>query len=185
MRKRWFFGYIPPKSDAKIIRDMANLFPDCECIYPKEKVVVVRSGKKRIIEVPLFPNYLMVLIPIDDIRNMCSLITQRTQILKFLTNEDEHGRSLPTALTKRELVHIKNLMERTSFKYHVHDLIGKKVNIIKGPYNNFTGIVTKIIKNTGKMVIDINLFGKIFAADVPLDYIDINHEQIEVYEENL
>jgi transcriptional antiterminator RfaH len=126
---RWYVVYTYPNSEKKVHTHLVQ--KNITCFLPLQRVKRQWSDRTKIIEVPLFPNYIFV-------------YTTNRERFKVL---DIPGVSRyimynggPATISENEITTIKKMMiDKEAILEQYID--GEAVNIIDGPFNGLTGII--------------------------------------------
>ena len=134
-----------------------------EIVVPTEQVSDVRSGKKRITERKFYPGY--ILIKMAMTKESWYLVKSTPGITSFIGP----GRK-PTAITEAEVADIVRRTEGTETKPmpKVMFEIDEAIQIVQGPFANFSGVVTEIFPDRGKLKVSVLIFGR--STPVELEY---------------
>ncbi|MBF0532131.1 MAG: transcription termination/antitermination factor NusG [Candidatus Omnitrophica bacterium] len=132
-------------------------------VVPTEQVSEVRGGKKRITERKFFPGY--ILIKMDMNKDSWYLVKSTPGITNFIGP----GRR-PTPISEEEVKSIVQRKEDTETKPMPKIIfeIGESIRISQGPFANFTGAVTEVYPDRGKLKVSVSIFGR--ATLVELEY---------------
>jgi transcriptional antiterminator NusG len=135
-----------------------------KALVPVQEVVEIKNGKKVNVERKLFPGYVLV----EMISNQETLhaINNIQGVIKFVGT----GRD-PMPLRQDEvnrLLGIEAPVTEETPKEEIPFLIGQVVEIIEGPFSDFSGTVEEILTDKGKVRVSVSLFGR--PTSVELDY---------------
>ena len=141
--------------------------PIRKALVPVQEVVEIKNGKKVNVERKLFPGYVLV----EMVSNMETLhtINNIQGVIKFVGT----GRD-PMPLRQDEvnrLLGIEAPVSEESPKEEIPFLIGQVVEIIEGPFSDFSGSVEEILTDKGKVRVSVSLFGR--PTSVELDYLQL------------
>ena len=151
------------KEDSRADEDK----PIRKALVPVQEVVEIKNGKKVNVERKLFPGYVLV----EMVSTMESLHTVNNiqGVIKFVGT----GRD-PMPLRQDEvnrLLGIEAPVSEESPKEEIPFLIGQVVEIIEGPFSDFSGSVEEILTEKGKVRVSVSLFGR--PTTVELDYLQL------------
>ncbi|MGD9126772.1 MAG: transcription termination/antitermination protein NusG [Planctomycetia bacterium] len=135
-----------------------------QIIVPIEKVTEVKSGKKRIVKRKLYPGYLVVQMEITD--DTWFLVRETPGIGDFTGAAGK-----PTPMLPHEVSRIVTEMEEKTEeapKLQIGFLVGDRVKINEGTFENFEGEVEAIDNASGHVTVMINIFGR--STPVELEY---------------
>ena len=133
-------------------------------IVPIEKVTEVKGGKKRIVKRKLYPGYLVVQMEIND--DTWFLVRETPGIGDFTGAAGKPTPMLPHEVTRI----VSDLEEKTEEapKLQIGFLVGDRVKINEGTFENFEGEVEAIDQTSGHVTVMINIFGR--STPVELEY---------------
>ena len=136
-------------------KDLADLI--FNVVVPREEVVEERNGKKKTVIKNRFPNYLFIkMIYTKDVWYM---VRNCRGVQDFLTDSN----NIPLPMAPEEV-------KRTQLEeVKVEDLkidVGDTVNIIAGPFKDWTGEVVEIKAVEQKVKVNIQIYGRATAMDL-------------------
>lgn len=125
---------------------------------PKRKVVRCANGRKRVVEMPLFPGYVFVQPRADQyegmrfIRGSCGLVLA--------------DRSRPATVPERDLEAVKMLVASGAELTVDPELVtGRRVKIVDGPFMGVEGELV-LVKNQEHLVINVDMVGSSVRVEV-------------------
>lgn len=133
--------------------DMSSYFE--EIFVPVVEVPQIKKGKKVIQEKKFMPGYVLIKMEMND--QSWHLIKGVKKITGFLGSKNK-----PHPLKQSEVDKIfdKIAVESESAKKSSLYNIGDKVDIIDGPFDNFSGVVENVDVELQKLTIAVSIFGK-------------------------
>ena len=137
-----------------------------EVLVPTQEVVEIRNGKRVTVTKRLYPGYVLVHMVLND--RTIHTINNIQGVIKFVGSgkapqplrEDEIKKILGVELPREEEA-------REEIPFHHHQV----VEVIKGPFTDFSGTVQEIYPEKGKVKVEVSLFGR--PTSVELDYTDL------------
>jgi transcription termination/antitermination protein NusG len=137
----------------------------CDAIVPTQEVVELRNGKRVNVTRRLYPGYVLVNMVYNQ--RTGHLISNIQGVLKFLGTGAE-----PQPLSDEELSKIFGgdveaeviPEEKVEIPFH----IGQVVEVVDGPFNEFSGTVQEVDRDKGKVKVEVSLFGR--PTSLELDY---------------
>jgi transcriptional antiterminator NusG len=136
-----------------------------DVLVPTQEVVELRNGKRVTVTRRLYPGYVLVKMVYNQ--RTAHLINNIQGVIKFLGTGAE-----PQPLRDEELAKIfggpaaepleEEPVEQIPFT------IGQVVEVIEGPFNDFSGTVQEIYHDKGKVKVEVSLFGR--PTSIELDY---------------
>jgi len=130
-----------------------------EIVIPSEKVSEVKRGEQKVTDKKLWPGYILIKMNLTD--ESWAYVKNTPGIIDFL------GGDAPTPLSDKEVQEIQqDLEEKKKGVVHKHKFeIGDKVKITDGVFVNFTGTVTEVFHEKGRMSVLVSIFGRDTRVD--------------------
>jgi len=144
----------PGEPETKEIRDV---------LVPTQDVMEIRNGKRVSVTKRLYPGYVLVHMAMNE-RTMHA-INNIQGVIKFVGS----GKA-PQPLRDEEINKILGIeieeegKSREEIPFHV----GQVVEIMQGPFTDFSGTVQEVYADKGKVKVEVSLFGR--PTSVELDY---------------
>ena len=137
-----------------------------EVLVPTQEVVELRNGKRVTVTRRLYPGYVLVKMVYNQ-RTM-HLVNNIQGVIKFLGTGSE-----PQPLRDEELAKIMGgpgAVEEAEEEptEQIPFTVGQVVEVIEGPFNDFSGTVQEIYPDKGKVKVEVSLFGR--PTSIELDY---------------
>ena len=137
-----------------------------EVVVPTQEVVELRNGKRVNVTRRLYPGYALVKMVYNQ--RTAHVINNVQGVIKFLGAGAE-----PQPLREDELSKIfggpgaepevdEEPVEQIPFT------LGQVVEVVEGPFNEFSGTVQEIYHDKGKVKVEVSLFGR--PTSIELDY---------------
>ncbi|HKK71331.1 MAG TPA: transcription termination/antitermination protein NusG [Candidatus Krumholzibacteria bacterium] len=131
-----------------------------------QEVTEMRNGKRVTSKRKFFPSYVLVEMVLND------------ETLHFMNNIPGVTRFVgagnkPQALSEQEVDRILGRMRKTEDKT-VHEIpfnVGDAVEVMDGPFSDFTGIVNEVNPDKGKLKVMVSIFGR--ETPVELDFLQV------------
>lgn len=135
-----------------------------EALVPTQEVVELRNGKRVTVTRRLYPGYVLVKMVYNQ--RTGHLISNIQGVLKFLgTGAD------PKPLTDDELSKIfggPETVVQEEEKVTIPFRVGQVVEVVEGPFSEFSGTVQEVDHDKGKVKVEVSLFGR--PTNLELDY---------------
>ena len=134
-----------------------------EALVPTQDVVEIRNGKRVSVTRRLYPGYVLVKMVLND-RTM-HIINNIQGVIKFVGS----GKA-PQPLREEEINKILGVEVESDdetqedIPFHVNQV----VEIISGPFSDFSGTVQEVYRDKGKVKVEVSLFGR--PTSVELDF---------------
>ena len=144
----------PGTPEEKEIRDV---------LVPTQEVVEIRNGKRVTVTKRLYPGYVLVSMAMNE--RTLHAINNIQGVIKFVGS----GKS-PQPLREEEINKILGVeveaegTSREEIPFHV----GQVVEVMQGPFTDFSGTVQEVYADKGKVKVEVSLFGR--PTSVELDY---------------
>ena len=141
--------------------------PIRQALVPTQEVVEIKNGKKINVERKLYPGY--VLVEMVANQETLHVINNIQGVIKFVGT----GRD-PMPLRQEEvnrLLGVAEAVSETEPKEEIPFLMGQVVEIIEGPFSDFSGTVEEVLPDKGKVRVSVSLFGR--PTSVELDYLQL------------
>jgi transcription elongation factor/antiterminator RfaH len=157
----WFALYTRPRHEKQVFEDLADR--GIEAFLPTFKVRRRWSDRYKVVEEPLFKNYLFVRLNLDRYRE-----TLRPSGAVSLVKFDERPAEIPDV----EVESIRRLvLSELPYNPHPYLKVGRRVRVKSGPLEGCEGILTRK-KGLARLVLSINLLQQSVVAEVDADCIE-------------
>lgn len=135
-----------------------------QVIVPKEKMIEVKNGKRKVVEKRIFQGYVMVQMKMSE--DAWYIVRNTPSVTGFVGSGSE-----PTPISNDEIEKIMKRMGRDEPKHKIDFNIGEVVNITDGPFKGFDGSINEIDPAKGKLKVLVNMFGR--ETPVELDSLQV------------
>jgi transcription termination/antitermination protein NusG len=152
------------------LKGMSDLIENV--LLPIENISEVKKGQQKVVEKRLWPGYLLIKMTLTD--ESWLFVKNTAGVIEFLGGEK------PTALSDYEVEEILRDLEDKKLKItqkHKFE-IGDRVKIVDGVFINFTGTVTEIFHDKGRLSVLVSIFGRETRVD------DLEFMQVEAITED-
>ena len=169
--KRWYaihtyIGY--EEKVAESIRQRAESLDMKDKIFqvivPKEKMIEVKNGKRKVVEKKIFQGYVMVQLKMSE--DAWFTVRNTPSVTGFVGTSVE-----PSPIDDAEIEKILKRMGREEPKHQLDFNVGEVVNITDGPFKGFDGAINEIDTAKGKLKVLVNMFGR--ETPVELDGLQV------------
>jgi transcriptional antiterminator NusG len=146
---------LPGEPEEKLIR---------EVIVPTREVVEIKGGKKIRSTKRLYPGYVLVNMVLNQ--ETMFAVNSVQSVIKFLG-----GGTQPQPLRADEInkiLGVAEAVEEEGPKEEIPFHPGQVVEVMEGPFSDFSGTVEEVIPDKGKVRVQVSLFGR--PTSVELDY---------------
>lgn len=135
-----------------------------EVLVPKEKMIEIKNGKRKIVEKRIFQGYVLVHMKLTE--DAWYIVRNTPNVTGFVGTGID-----PTPISKDELEKIRKRMGLEQPKHKIDLKEGEVVNIIDGPFKGFDGSINEIDPTKGKLKVLVNMFGR--ETPVELDTLQV------------
>lgn len=148
----------PAEEEARLIR---------QALVPTEQAAEIKNGKKVTVERKKYPGYVLVEMVLNQ--DTIHRINGIQGVIKFV------GQGwTPQPLRSDEVNRLLGIKEEVDDREPEEDIpfiVGQVVEIMEGPFSDFSGTVEKVIPDKGKVCVSVSLFGR--PTTVELDYLQL------------
>ena len=132
-------------------------------LVPTQDVVEIRNGKRVTVTKRLYPGYVLVSMVMNE--RTLHTINNIQGVIKFVGS----GKA-PQPLRDEEINKILGveIEEEKSTREEIPFHVGQVVEVMQGPFTDFSGTVQEIYPDKGKVKVEVSLFGR--PTSVELDY---------------
>jgi len=134
-----------------------------EILIPTEKELQTRNGKRYEKDRKVFPGYILVQMALTD--ETYKLVKSTSGVTGFVQSGNK-----PVPLEEYEVRRIQTNLEKSQEAPKVNWQVGENVQVVEGPFADFTGKIEEVNADREKLKVLINIFGR----DTPVE-LDFNH----------
>ncbi len=126
-----------------------------EVLVPTEMVEEMIKGERKITHRKFYPGYILVRMELNE--ESWHLVKDTPKVTGFVGSKTE-----PTAIPEEDAAKIIAQMQEGAAKPKpkVRFETGDKVQVIDGPFTNFTGVVDEVRPDRGRVRVMISVFGR-------------------------
>jgi transcription termination/antitermination protein NusG len=135
-----------------------------QALVPKEKMIEVKNGKRKVVEKRIFQGYVLVQMKMGE--DAWYIVRNTPSVTGFVGSGTE-----PTPVEDEEIEKIMKRMGREEPKHKIDYTEGEVVNITDGPFKGFDGTINEIDAAKGKLKVLVNMFGR--ETPVELDALQV------------
>ncbi len=146
---------------AETLEMAAQIF---QVLVPKEKMIEVKNGKRKVVEKKIFQGYVMVQMKMSE--DAWYIVRNTPSVTGFVGSGSE-----PSPIDADEMEKIMKRMGREEPKHKIDFNVGEVVNITDGPFKGFDGSINEIDPAKGKLKVLVNMFGR--ETPVELDSLQV------------
>lgn len=126
-----------------------------EIVVPTEDVIEInKSGKPKTTERCLYPGYVFAQLDLDN--DLWHHVQSLPKVSRFIGEEKN-----PSPLQEKDIQQIlEKARNKGPAKHKIFFDTAEQVRIIDGPFANFTGVVEEYEASTGKLRLNVSIFGR-------------------------
>lgn len=170
-KPRWYVIYCNTGQENKVadlikVRAENSGLKDfiIETLVPTQEKITIKKGEKKAVAEKIYKGYIFVNMVLND--KTWPLIRDTQGVINFAGTGKE-----PTPVTDAEIEAIKEFAKQKQSSYKLNIIEGDKIKIINGDFKNFTGTITAIDRDKGKVKVSVMVFSRETAIE--LDVTDI------------
>jgi transcriptional antiterminator NusG len=130
-------------------------------LVPMEDEIEMKNGKKKIAKKKVFPGYVLVeMIMTDD---SWYVVRNTPGVTGFVGSGTK-----PIPLNDDEVMSILKQMGEDEPRTKVNVVVGEKVKVTNGPFEDFVGEIEEIYPEKGKLRVMVSMFGR--ETPIELDF---------------
>ena len=133
-------------------------------IVPKEKMIEIKNGKRKVVEKKIFQGYVLVEMKMTE--DAWYIVRNTPGVTGFVGTGTD-----PTPVSEDEIRKIKKRMGVEEPKHHIDFSVSEVVNITDGPFKSFDGVISEIDPQKGRIKVMVNMFGR--ETPVELDALQV------------
>jgi transcriptional antiterminator NusG len=135
-----------------------------QILIPTEKVIELKSGKKKESTKKFYPGYILVEMELND--ETWHIVSSTPRVTGFV------GGERPTPVQQEEIdIIVQQIEEGPATQVKAHFDRGDSVRIIDGSFANFNGFVDEIDEDHSKLRVMVTIFGR--QTPVELNYLQV------------
>lgn len=150
----------------KLVVDLGIEEKLADIIVPTEDVIEVKKGKQKVVERCLYPGYVFAKLNLD--LDLWHKIQSLSRVSRFIGEQKR-----PSALNEKDIELImEKVNKRAAPKPKVFFDTTEAVRIIDGPFANFTGIVEEYDMVSGKLRLNVSIFGRSTPVEIMYNQVE-------------
>ena len=122
-------------------------------LIPEEETIEIKNNKRVEKLAKKFPGYLFVYAIMDE--ELCYLIRHVSGVSKFVG-----AKNRPTPIREEEIAKVLRVLGDKTKKIEVDFELGEVIKIIAGPFRGYSGNISEISPEKGKLKSLISIFGR-------------------------
>lgn len=124
-----------------------------QVLIPTEKVLEIKSGKRKYVQKKVFPGYVVLEMILDN--NSWQVVRNTPGVTRFVGSGVK-----PVALKEAEIDKILKQMGKGEKVPKIDIEVGENIRIIVGPFTGYTGKVKEVDYEKNKMKVFLSIFGR-------------------------
>lgn len=181
MAKGWYVLHTYSGHENKVEKYIRKLMEEpafeevvSDVKVPSEEVVEVKDGKRKVTNKKFLPGYILLEMDLPDIgwKRVCSRIRKIQGVTGFVGSM---GGSKPQPISADEarsiLLKTGEIKSDKAAKPRQTFSAGEMVRIIEGPFDTFTGTITEVNLEKGKLRVSVGIFGR--STPVEVDFLQV------------
>ena len=136
-----------------------------DVLVPKEKMIVIKNGKRKVIEQKIFQGYVLVEMKLSE--DAWFIIRNTPGVTGFVGSGTK-----PIPLTDAEVKRILKSMGIDELKSKFDIEVSQAVRINSGAFENWTATVTEIYPERSKIKVVVNMFGRETPVEVDFTQVE-------------
>ncbi|MBT3581221.1 transcription termination/antitermination factor NusG [bacterium] len=150
------------KAKLEYLREADNLEDKIlEVLIPEEETIEIKNNKRVERVVKKYPGYVFIQADMDD--ELSYIVRRVTGVAKFVG-----AKNMPTPVKTEEILKILKSKEVKTKTIEVDFEIGEVLKIVDGPFRGYSGPISEISPDKGKLKSLISIFGR--ETPVELDF---------------
>ena len=140
-----------------------------EIFVPSEEVIQMRNGKKVKKTKLFYPGYIFINCHLN--RTIEHFLISNSKVLNFVG-----PKNTPQELSKREVDRMLDKAKESEGKEKIENIykIGDFVNIVDGPFADFSGTISEINEEKQRLKVMVTIFGR--STPVDLDFLQVKYD---------
>ena len=168
MEKNWYVIHTYSGYENKVkanlerrVESMAMEDKIFRVLVPTEEELEFKDGKRKITKKKIFPGYVIVEMILTD--DSWYVVRNTPGVTGFVGSG-----SKPIPLQEKETKLILHQMGIDEPRAKIDFEVGESIRVIRGPFENFSGLIQDINAEKGKIKVVVSMFGR--ETSVELDY---------------
>lgn len=168
MEKNWYVIHTYSGYENKVkanlerrVESMAMEDKIFRILVPTEEELEIRDGKRKITKKKIYPGYVIVEMILTD--DSWYVVRNTPGVTGFVGSGNK-----PIPLQEKEAKLILHQMGIDEPRTRIDFAVGETIRVIRGPFENFSGLIEDINPEKGKIKVKVSMFGR--ETPVELDY---------------
>ena len=170
-KKKWYVVHTYSSYENKVkinleqrVKSMGMQDQIFQVLIPTEKVLEVKSGKRKYVQKKVFPGYVVVEMILNN--DSWQVVRNTPGVTRFVGSG-----GTPVPLKENEIDNILKQMGKGEKAPKLDIEVGENIRIVVGPFTGYTGKVKEIDYEKSKLKAFLSIFGR--ETSVELGFNDI------------
>ncbi len=170
-KKKWYVVHTYSGYENKVkinleqrVKSMGMENQIFQVLIPTEKVLEIKSGKRKYVQKKVFPGYVVIEMELDN--DSWQVVRNTPGVTRFVGSGGK-----PVALKEAEIDKILKQMGKGEKVPKLDIEVGENIRIVVGPFTGYTGKVKEVDYEKSKMKVFLSIFGR--ETSVELGFNDI------------
>jgi transcriptional antiterminator NusG len=134
-------------------------------LVPEEETIEIKNNKRLEKTNRIYPGYIFVRMLMDN--EMFYKIRQLSGVAKFIGSK-----TAPTSVTEEEILKVLRKVGDKTKKIDIDFEVGEIVKVIAGPFRGYSGPISEINAERGKLKSLISIFGRETPVELDFDQVE-------------
>lgn len=172
MNKRWYVVHTLSGHEQRVKKSLEKAIAAKgleerigKVLVPTEQVVEMKKGKRSVTTRKFLPSYVLVEMVLD--KETGHLVVNTPGITNFV---GATGKPQPLQEAEVERI-LEQVSHRQGEKLEIPFKVGDAIKVIDGPFTDFSGVVSEVNQERGKVKVMVSIFGR--STPVELDFLQV------------
>lgn len=183
MARGWYVLHALSGYEAKVEYALKKLIEEdaelAESVFdvkiPLEEVVEIRNGKKRTVNRKFLPGYMLIEMDLSDLtwKSVILKIRRINGVMGFLgtTVRGQKPNAISADEARAVLQKTGDIKADKTVRMKQDFAVDEQVKIISGPFDTFTGKITEVNQEKGRLRVSVGIFGR--STPVEVDFTQV------------
>ncbi len=172
MKKSWYVVHTLSGHEQRVKRSLEKAIEAKglqekigKVLIPTEQVVEMRKGKRMVTTRKFLPSYVLIEMALD--KETSHLVVSTPGITNFVG-----AKGKPQPLSQEEVDRIfEQVSHQQGERMEIPFEVGDAVKVTDGPFTDFSGVVSEVNSERGKVKVMVSIFGR--STPVELDFLQV------------
>lgn len=171
-KKKWYVVHTYSSYENKVkvnleqrVKSMGMQDQIFQVLIPTEKVLEVKSGKRKYVQKKVFPGYVVVEMILDN--DSWQVVRNTPGVTRFVGSGGK-----PVPLKESEIDNILKQMGKGEKAPKLDIEVGENIRIIIGPFTGYAGKVKEVDYEKSKLKVFLSIFGRETAVELSFNDIE-------------